>query len=253
MRSCATSLEFFNAVHPAAHDLALFFVHLGSMEPPYVDTRLHIQITPLVEYKLPVVARCVRDFVFEDVEQSHVNGVLRDLVPREREIDVESMWFAHNTGLDTECVAVCTHMDEHLASMSHEWIAYLHHLSSEVRKATRHARQRAEQARSVAVRYRGINPKIVDQELRNEFYTINEELDRSLEEIRLSPEPNIHRSEELRRACESLKVKFSSSYGTSATRDLVQCRKTFEQNIHDIECRVSQDFVESIKDITKAV
>lgn len=221
------------------------------MQPPFVDTRLHIQITPLIEYKLPVAARCVRDFVFEDVEEAHVSDVLRELVPQERDADVESMWFVPDTGLDKECVAVCTHMDEYLAMMSHEWNAYLHRLSSEVRKVTRHARQKLEHARTVSARYRDANPKIVDQELREEFHGIHEELDRSLEEIRRLPEPNIHRSEELRCACESLKLGFSSSYGTSATRDLVQCRKTFEQNMHNIEHRIAQDFVESTRDITR--
>ena len=221
------------------------------MQTPFVDTRLHIQITPLVEYKLPVAARCVRDFVFEDVEQTHVNDVLRELIPQERDIDVESMWFASDTGLDKECVAVCTHMHEYLAMISHEWISYLHRLTSEVRKATRRARHKLEQARSVSERYRGMNATIVDQELREEFHSINEELDRSLEEIRRLPEPNIHRSEEFCRACESLKHRFSNSYGTSATRDLVQCRKAFEQNVHNMESRVAKDFVEAIKDITR--
>lgn len=230
----------------------LFLLGEVIMLPTYVDTRLHIQITPLIEYKLPVVARCVRDFIFEDVEQSRISDALSELIPQEREVEVESMWFASDTGLDTECVAVCTHMDEYLAMLSHEWISYLHRLSSEVRKTTRQARQKVEHVRSVSGRYRDINPKIVDQELREEFYGINEELDRSLEEIRRLPEPNIKRSQELSCACESLKVKFSSSYGTSATRDLVQCRKAFEQNIHLMECRVAQDFVESTKDITKS-
>ena len=213
----------------------------------FVDTRLHVQITPLFEHKLPVVCRKIRDLVLDEADENTVVDMVSDLMPVEpEEEDVETLWMGNESTLDRECISVCTHMDEYLTDVTHTWLAYLSQVHSDVRTLTRSMRRKVQSANSVRSRYREIDSDVVDQEWREEMRAIQACLEEGLEQIRSAAFPSVERPETLKRACESLKKRFAESYGSSSTRELLLCRRSFERQLLTLERKAASQFVRSV-------
>lgn len=212
----------------------------------YVDTRLHLQTTPLVEHRLPVLGRTLRDLVLDEIEPSKATEALRDFRMSDA-VEEAADW--KEGELDRDCAQVCTLLDDHLQALAHAWVTYLQAAYSDVQRATQYARRQATNARVIRAQYRKRNPQVVDQELRQELERLRIRLEKQIDAIRERPPPDGRRSFDLEEACASLKRKFVEGYGHVPTRDLVRCRTTFESCVRRIELAVSKRFLAAITQI----
>ena len=236
----------------------------------FVDTRLHIDTTCVLEHTLPEVARVLLSTVFADTSEETAAEALRSLRPRrwrrnaskangeDKDKALSSAGNNNDTDetdeaeeeaslqeLHRECACVCTHLHEHVTRISHEWVAYLREVRGDARRIEDHARQRLQTAHAVRHRYhRSDTARVVDEAFREEVNATQRELDRQLEALRTRrAEPTNVRPAILDDACQRLKDRFLLLYRNVPTKRLARCRDHFEGQVSDIQSRVAEDFV----------
>lgn len=207
-----------------------------------MDTRLYVQVVPLMEHKLPILGGILRDFIFDEVTEKQTTESLKDLLPKKRCVD-RIEWKGGD--LDRQCSEVCSHLYEHLQLISHAWIAYLRETLSEVNRVAREAKLKINHVQHIRSKYQRHSATIVDQEVRKELILIHTALDTDLERIRSRPFPVSKRPPCLDASCVSLKHMFSSLYGNVPTKELVRCKETFENSVYEMERSISEEFVKS--------
>lgn len=217
----------------------------------FVDTRFHINTSPLAEHKIASIGCVIRHVLFEDDSKDRAVNALKQLTALRSapSSNVEALFWHESGELDRECAHVCTNMNDHLKELSRRWVAHLHDVHSEVRALTKRTQMRLEQARMVHTKYRSQNPHVVDKELREELYMLNQGLVEEISVLRARPLPSNERSDELNTACRDVKRKFAESHGRISTPDIIRCKETFDNAIRAIESNVCSEFVESVMEL----
>lgn len=205
----------------------------------YTDSRLFIHVTPLLEHKLPMAARTVKDFLHGNVSEDVALQSLAELMT-----DSHNPVSWDKTPLDKECCDVCIRMFDHLQDISNMWLEYLQNTASVIKDSMRKAMAQKHVAEVVRSRYLNVNPRIVESEFRNELKCVGTRMDSEIELVRKKTEPDVRRSESLKSACENLKRSFSESYGALKTEELVRCRTLYEANVRLMQYQVAKDFVD---------
>lgn len=217
----------------------------------FVDTRFHVNTTPISEHNIKSVCRIIKDVILNDECEEKAINALQTITKKRKvsELNVEHLFWDDGCELDKECAQVCINMNDHLRRISQDWCLYLIEIKSEVRNMTNALNTKLNQAKCVRDKYRPQNPFIVDHEFREEVNNLNNELNQNLKKIREKPVPNDERPLELQEACKELKKKFSNSYGKLSTNEIVRCKKTFEDALSKLEEDVCKEFVENILQI----
>lgn len=214
----------------------------------FIDTRLHIQVTSSIEYRLPSATQIVRNTILGSSDSKAASAGLRSLA-RTYECPLTHATRCEASALDAQCAYVCAQLEEHLQRVSNELLAHLQWLADEVAHVTKRSRTRLHQANAVRARYREVDAVIVEQEYRQEVTRISDLVDARLDELRACAMPVVSRPPELSKGFETLKADFARAYGTVSTSRLTESRTYLEHCVKRIEATVVDDFVSRAREI----
>ena len=250
------------------------------MEEPraFRDPRFHIRVIPLVEHKLPLVARRVKEALYDEGSLNLAMESLEDLLPQkcetgeppqEREAvekytkprselptglrsrliegvktqELKPRPSELHAQLHARCISVCTHTEEYLRCLSHAWYGHLDKLRTERDRILKQIDLRVERIVQVHAKHRAKNPRLADAMLGREQGILCEDMERQLERSKTVEEPSVPRPEVLVEAAERLKLDFSTFYGKIPTEMLQGSKETFETNMRNIELDVASEFI----------
>lgn len=215
----------------------------------FVDTRLHISVTPVLEYRLPDAGLEIRNQLLGDAggdgeEAIHsIRACLRcggsggggqPSMSHENDHRHGELWELSSL--------VCTHAKEHLEKLSATWKQELRLLHGDVKLATRRGSERLRLASEVRDRYAARAPRLVQDEYHIEVGRIRADLEAALESLRARPLPTHPRPPALTSASHRLQEAFASSYGSVPTTSLLRAKEAFESELARIQEDIARDF-----------
>lgn len=218
-----------------------------------VDTRLHVAVRPVLEYRIHEAGASARAALLGDIDRAAAVAALeRCVVDTSDDADeappVQDTELPDIRALSTR---VLSDADEYLHGLAVEWVLHLEPLAGSVRRTVRRFEQDLEVSRGVAERYRSRDPTTVDAELGREAARISQEMEAVLDRLREAPVPVGSRPAALVQSSEALKEAFATAYGSHDTRQLLDEKRTFERGLVDLQRPIASDFVEKLVHILK--
>lgn len=213
----------------------------------FVDTRLHVAVRPVLEYRIHEAGASARAALLGDIDRAAAVAALERCVVDTADAEEDSpAQDAELPDLRALSTRVLSDADEYLHGLAMEWVLHLEPLAGSVRRTVRRFEQDLEASRSVAERYRSRDPTTVDVELGREAARISQEMETVLDRLREAPVPVRSRPEALVQSSEALKEAFATAYGSHDTRKLLSEKRAFERGLVDLQRPIASDFVEKL-------
>lgn len=215
------------------------------------DSRLHVNVRPCLEYRIPQVCLAVRDTILGDRNKTDALNAcdecfhdlkIETIPPLDTKEDTSNPVYNE---LQHYCTQVCSQVDEYLRHLVATWRAYLDPIVSTIIRTTMQLNSEFDTAARVSKLYH--NPgthMLVSRELRAEKKRIANELQKTLVEMRARNIPKVQRPDALVNASEQLRNRFAEAYGKLPTTTILLIKQHFEAQLICIQHDIATNFVQ---------
>lgn len=215
----------------------------GDSTQMLTDSRLHVNVRPPLEYKIPEMYLSARDYILggkseKDLVVTWEQCLLKGTKVETRLLNNDSDAVAE---LRRTITRVCTDVDEYLRRLSAAWRAYVDAIWAMVRQGTRKLQRDANNAA------RMLGDPSREREYGRELMRIKDQLDLLLREAEMRPTPTVCRPEELLESSRKLQDMFVQTYGHVPTEHLIALKQEFEDRIANIEHRIATRLVAKLR------
>ena len=223
----------------------------------FVDSRFHVAVRPVAEYRIPELARLVHEAVLGDAPAEPALAALAEAeataeaAARRDDAEVAAAEddgaAAALTPLREACARVSALLVEYLQGASSAWRAHAAHARSAVRVEAARLRREATEANRVRELYLTRDPALVEREYRTEMARLSARLEGALDAIRARPAPPTARPADLREASDRLRDVFATAYGTAPTPRLLGVKAAFEREVDRVQSIVLVEFCRAMR------
>jgi len=226
----------------------------------FVDSRFHVAVRPVAEYRVPELARLAHEAVLGDAPAEPTLAALAEeeaaaaaAAARRDEggdgdgAEAAGAAAAALTPLREACARVSALLVEYLQGASSAWRAHVAHARSAVRVEAARLRREANEANRVRELYLARDPALVEREYRTEMARLSARLEGALDAIRARPAPPTARPADLREASDRLRDVFAAAYGTAPTPHLLGVKAAFEREVDRVQSVVLVEFCRAMR------
>ena len=229
----------------------------------FIDTRVHVTVRPVLEYKIPEVGKVVVSYVlgdttFEEAESAYlsIEKEVEDISVNSLSTGEESISSEVGSELLPKSSLVCGLVEEYLEAITSSWCEYVQRMSMGVRREVGSISTSLEDAKKEVERVTQLCNTEKEREkvrkiYRETVFDTKVRLESCVCAYRDSPPPQIERSQSLINGISDLKGSVSSLSGRVRSKDLVSFRNEFETSMASIQVKVASRFLGVVRKILK--
>lgn len=214
----------------------------------FVDTRLHISVCPLLEYKIPEWCCLVRDVALDQRPSGEVRRTLQECLDRFQnyapsERSPSSRATSEETSEEERTVhkafqQTVTQLHSYLTLLANAWLSYV---NTTVMRLNRRVLQLRSEYDACRRELRGSA-----ETYRDVLLQLRQRLNGVRQEILSHPPPDVRRPASLHAETQRLRQLVAEHHGRLSTRRMLHLKRDFEHRVHRMQAKLARNVVRQL-------